>query len=219
MKKLSVIGVSGSPFSGGNTVQLLDVALKATEASGCQTELISLQNKNIADCKHCNWCMRKQTKEQVCSIKDDGEAILQKIVLADIIFLASPVYYGRMTGIMANLIDRSRAFVFGSYFEGVMRNKIGGAIAVGWVRNLGIETALLTLHQSLLMLEMIPVSHHHSGVGFGVAGVSTPGGNGKADRSTKLSVLNDTYALKGARAMAKRAVELTRIIKAGSKAI
>ena len=211
----SILGICGSPFPGGNTEQLLRVALEAAEKKGGIPEFVSLAGKKISDCCQCNWCWKKQTENQFCSIDDDAESILKKMIRADVIFLASPVYTGRMTGTMANFIDRCRALVFGAKYEGIMRNKIGGALAVGWMRNLGLETALITLHQSMLMFEMIPVSHHHSGVGFGVAGVSTPGGTGKADPSNKLGILVDTYGLNGARELGIRAVELARIIKTG----
>ena len=215
MDKPLILGICGSPFSGGNTEQLLRFALEVAEKEGGIPEFVALAGKNISDCRQCNWCCKKQTENQVCFIEDDADGILKKMISADVVFMASPVYFGRVTGTMANFIDRCRSLVFGAKFKGIMRNKIGGAMAVGWMRNFGLETALMTLYQSLLMLEMIPVSHHHSGVGFGVAGVSTPGGTGKADSSNKLSILSDTYALNGARELGRRSVELARIIKTG----
>ena len=211
-----VIGVCGSTVSGGNTEQFLKTALDASEKHGGVTEFIPLAGKNISDCCQCNWCFKKQTANQLCSIKDDAVSVLNKMILADVVLLASPVYFGRMTGVMASFIDRCRAFVFGATYEGAMRNKIGGALAVGWLRNSGLETALLTIHQSFLMLEMIPVSHHHSGVVFGAAGVSAPQEKGRASQASKLGILSDSYGLKGARALGKRAVDLAQIIKAGA---
>jgi len=210
-----VLGICGSSISGGNTEQFLKTALDASEKQGGVTEFISLAGKTISDCRQCNWCFKKQTATQLCSIDDDAVSVLKKMVLADVVLLASPVYFGRMTGVMASFIDRCRVFVFGAAYEGAMRNKIGGALAVGWLRNSGLETALLAIHQSFLMLEMIPVSHHHSGVVFGAAAVSAPQEKGRASQANKLGILSDSYGLKAARALGKRAVALSQIIKSG----
>ena len=56
--------------------------------------------------------------------------IYPKILEADGILLATPVHFGRLSGLMANMIDRLRVFVYGNVYRGQIRNKIGGALAV-----------------------------------------------------------------------------------------
>jgi len=74
---------------------------------------VALAGLAIADCRHCNWCMAK-TPERPCSIADDASPILEKIRDCDVLILASLVYFSRLSGTMACLIDRTRCFTFGT---------------------------------------------------------------------------------------------------------
>ena len=96
---IKVLGVCGSPIKGGNTELFLNEALKAAEASGeVQTELITLAGREIKDCRHCNWCVNKQIEGKFCAQNDDMAEIFPKILAADGLMLASPVYVGRLSG-------------------------------------------------------------------------------------------------------------------------
>jgi multimeric flavodoxin WrbA len=135
------------------------------------------------------------------------------IMKADIIFLATPVYFARMTGAMACLIDRLRCFYLGKVYSGRLTNKVGGALAVSWYRNRGIEPALGSLVSTFMALSMLPVSPPRIGSPFGAAGVSSYHGTGDIERAEKVGVLKDKHGLEGARTMAKRAVEVARLLK------
>jgi len=82
-----------------------------------------------------------------------------------------------------------------------------------------VETSLLSIDYFFLSFEMIPATVHHPGVLFGAGGTSSFGGTGKFDPKDKLGILKDEWGLNGARELAKRAVELARIVKAGKKAL
>lgn len=218
--QIEILGICGSPVKGGNTEAFLRECLKATEAEGdVQTKLISLAGKEIKDCRHCNWCLRKQEENKFCAQQDDMQEIYEAMVEANAVLLASPAYIGRLTGYMACMVDRLRAFVYGNLYRGRLKNKVGGALAVAWGRNSGMETTLLSLMSAIFMLGMIPVVPLHGpGSIFGAAGVSSEGGTGKFNREDKLGVLKDEYGLAGARGLGKRLVEVTRLLKAGGMA-
>jgi multimeric flavodoxin WrbA len=219
--QINVLGICGSPVKGGNTEAFLAECLKASEAEGdVETKLISLAGKNIKDCRHCNWRWKKQEENKFCVQQDDMQEIYEAMLEADAVLFASPAYIGRLTGYMACMTDRLRAFIFGNIYHGRLKNKVGGALTVAWGRNSGLETTLLSLMSAIFILEMIPVVPLHGpGSIFGAAGVSSEGGTGKFNREDKLGVLKDEYGLTGARGLGKRIVEVTRLLKAGELAL
>ena len=170
---MKVLGIHSSPIKNGNTAFLLDYALdEAAKAEGVTTEAVALSGLAIADCRHCNWCMTKQTPDKLCSIQDDALSILKKIRECDVLILASPVYFSRLSGTMACLIDRTRCFTFGKNGHLALKGKVGMALAVGWCRNLGLETTLASLHGAFLVHEMLTPSCHAAGALYGVGAVS-----------------------------------------------
>ena len=74
-----VLGIHSSPIKNGNTAWLLDYALQEAEKAGeVTTETVARSGLTIADCRHCNWCMTKQTPDRLCSITDDASPILER---------------------------------------------------------------------------------------------------------------------------------------------
>jgi len=120
---MKILGVVGSPRVGGNTEVITRIALEEVQKEGLETELISLAGKNIQPCDGCRSCWT--TGE--CHIKDDFEVIYNKMVEADGIILATPVYYGAATPQIASLINRFYGY---SREKKPLENKVGGPIVV-----------------------------------------------------------------------------------------
>lgn len=215
---IRILGVCGSPVKGGNTEVFLSEALKTAEGLGdVATELVRLIEKRIGDCRHCNWCLSKQAEGTFCCIKDDMLEMYPKIIEADALLVATPTYAGRLSGYSAVFMDRFRALVLGKRYRGVLRNKVGAAMTVSWMRNAGPETALLSVATSYLMWGMVLASPGEGGCEFGAVGVSSDGGSGRFVPEEKLGVLKDKLGMDSARALAKRTVELARIVKSGQE--
>ncbi|MDO8692159.1 MAG: flavodoxin family protein [Dehalococcoidia bacterium] len=216
---VKILGVSGSPIKGGNADVFLQEALRAAEAvGGVETEFVSLAGMDIKDCVHVNWCLKNQTDTQYCHQEDDMRFLYPKVVEADGLFLCTPVYIGRMTGPMANFLNRLRVLVHGNKHSGKLKNKVGAGFAVVWFRNGGIETALLSLVQSFMIFEMIPVGAGMPSL-FGSAGVTSQNGTGKFDPDDYHEVLKDAYGMRTAKHVAQRAVELCKVLQAGKAAV
>lgn len=105
MKK-KVLILSGSPRKGGNSDLLCDEFMKGALESGNQVEKIFLRSKKVAPCNACYFC--KQSGGQ-CAIKDDMAEILDKMQAAEVIVMASPVYFYSIDAQMKAVIDRSVA--------------------------------------------------------------------------------------------------------------
>ena len=103
MKK--VIVISTSLRKGSNSDMLADQFAEGAKAAGHEVEKISLVGKNIQFCKGCLGCQKLGR----CVINDDVNDIMAKVLQADVICWAAPIYYYEMSGQMKTLIDRMNA--------------------------------------------------------------------------------------------------------------
>ena len=103
MKKIIVI--STSLRHGSNSNILAEKFIEGAKAAGNEVEKISLVGQNIQFCKGCMACQ----KQGRCVIKDDVNSIMAKVLKADVICWATPIYYYEMRGQMKTLIDRMKA--------------------------------------------------------------------------------------------------------------
>lgn len=103
MKK--VIVISTSLRHGSNSDMLADKFAEGARSAGNDVEKISLAGKEINFCKGCLAC---QTLGK-CVINDDVNAIMAKVLEADVVAWATPIYYYEMSGQMKTLIDRMNA--------------------------------------------------------------------------------------------------------------
>ena len=101
-----VLILSGSPRIGGNSDLLCDEFMKGALESGNEVEKINVAKKKIDYCKGCYYCQKSNGE---CIIKDDMAEILQKIIDADVLVLASPVYFYSIDAQLKALIDRTVA--------------------------------------------------------------------------------------------------------------
>ncbi len=103
MKK--VIVISTSLRHGSNSDMLAEKFIEGAKAAGNEVEKISLVGKSIQFCKGCMACQKLGR----CVIKDDVNDIMAKVLKADVICWATPIYYYEMSGQMKTLIDRMNA--------------------------------------------------------------------------------------------------------------
>lgn len=96
--------LSGSPRRGGNSDILCDQFILGADESGNQTEKIFLRDKDINYCLACDTC---QTNGGICDQDDDMAEVLDKMIAADVIVMATPVYFYTMNAQMKTVIDRT----------------------------------------------------------------------------------------------------------------
>ncbi len=109
MKKVVVI--STSLRHGSNSHALAEHFARGAEAAGHQVELITLRGKEIKFCVGCLSCQQTGA----CIFKDDVLAIMERVLNADVICWATPIYYYEMSGQMKTLIDRMNAMYTKDY--------------------------------------------------------------------------------------------------------
>lgn len=103
-KKILIL--SGSPRKGGNSDLLCDEFMRGAIDGGNTVEKICVAEKNIGYCRACYYCRDHGGQ---CVQKDDMAEILQKMIDADLIVLASPVYFYSIDAQLKTLIDRTVA--------------------------------------------------------------------------------------------------------------
>lgn len=101
MKK-NILVIVGSPRKGGNSDMLCDRMIEGAQSAGHNTEKIYIKDKKIGYCTGCGNCYSKR----ICSQKDDMTEVLEKMIAADVIVMATPVYFYSLNGQMKTLIDR-----------------------------------------------------------------------------------------------------------------
>ena len=85
-----VLILSGSPRKDGNSDILCNEFMRGALESGNEVEKIRVAEKKIGFCRACYYCRQS---EGICAVKDDMAEVLQKIINADVIVLASPIYF------------------------------------------------------------------------------------------------------------------------------
>ena len=102
---MKVLGIYGSPRRGGNTDQLLDKALEGAMSVGAEISRIYVRDLKMSGCIACGGC----DKTGKCVVDDDMQSVYPILEEADIILLASPIYFYGLTAQVKALIDRSQA--------------------------------------------------------------------------------------------------------------
>ena len=215
---IRIVGICGSRVKEGNTEALLESALDhAAIRPDVETELIALADKQVGPCIHCNWCIRKQTEDQPCVQSDDMAGIYPSLLAADGIILACPAHFGRLSGLLADAIDRTRAFVHGRVYKFPLKNKVGGSIATAFMRGGGLETTLSSMNMFFFVHQMVVASSGLYQLGAGA--LTSPEGSGRFKKEPRHVVLEDEMGVMAAHMLADRVVELARIVKAGQAAL
>ena len=100
-----VLIISSSPRKGGNSDILCDAFMEGALEAKNKVEKIRIADLKIGYCTGCYACQ----KTGKCVIKDDAQTVIAKMLKADVIVLASPVYFFSVCAQLKALIDRTVA--------------------------------------------------------------------------------------------------------------
>lgn len=102
-----VLGFQGSPRRKGNTSFLLATFMQAAEKLGAQTQVIEVTRKDIIPCKELVVCENKG----YCPIEDDIKAEIYPLIRqAEVVVLATPIFFFNMTAQLKAVVDRCQLF-------------------------------------------------------------------------------------------------------------
>ena len=122
-----VVAVNGSPHEGfGNTSQMLAMLKEHLAQEDFDLEEIFLSKQHIEYCAGCGMCLEKGA----CWIRDDHKGVVQKLLEADAVILASPVYFRQVTAQMKTFLDRSLGY--GHRPRGTWKPGLAVSVSAGW---------------------------------------------------------------------------------------
>lgn len=196
-KAIKIIGVSCSPRKDRTTAAAVRVCLEAAKASapGVEVEFIDLGGLKINGEVAAGIPLPAGERDDFPQI----EAKLRSPEVAGII-VGSPVYFSNMSALCKAFLDRWMAYrpTF------ALRNKVGGAIAVGAARNGGQELTLQAIHAAMLCQDMIIVSEGRPTARLGGILVSA-----------KDNISSDATGLATAQSLGRRVAEVAAALRAG----
>jgi multimeric flavodoxin WrbA len=102
---MRIIAFNGSPRKGGNTQVLLEAVLDGIRQSGHDVEVFRLNDLTYRPCQNCGGC----TKEGKCVLGDDMTPLYDKLLAADGIIVASPIYFYGVSAQTKSFLDRLQA--------------------------------------------------------------------------------------------------------------
>ena len=197
-----ILGISGTPIKGGNCDTLVQESLRAAKelgnvTGGVETEFITLADKDIAMCQHCQWCIENKAP---CKMKDDAQTVFDKIIESDGVIFGAPTWVMTLAPPLTILFSRARYYAF---FTRKLHNKVAGYLTVGFF-GFGLEQALDTM-ENLTKAALIPVAR-----GWALASTAA---FGERPKYLEEGVLGDKAGVLRARNVAIRVVEVARMVK------
>lgn len=127
-KKNKILAVMGSPRRGKNTEEMLHIFVEEHFVHE-DVEVLFLQDMDYSPCVSCYGCARVSK----CVLIDDLTPIYEKIDGADILLLASPIYFNSVSAQLKSMIDRMQVYWSRKYIlqEAIPPTKIGYALLDG----------------------------------------------------------------------------------------
>lgn len=187
---MKVIAINGSARKDGNTAILINTIFEELNKAGIETEMIQLAGKGIEPCKACFAC---GGQKNCVHRKDNFHSIFEKMMEADGILLASPVYSANVSANMQALLERSA--VVADMNPNLFTHKVGASIAA--VRRGGALQAIDTMNHFFLNHEMIVVGSTYWNMAYG----QMPG-----------DVLKDEEGLANMRNLGKNMAYITEVL-------
>lgn len=118
MEAIKVVGILGSPRRGGNSEILLDKCLNVAEKKGAHIDKFVLNTMKFRPCQEC----ANITKDGKCRIQDEMQKIYPVMEEADVVVVASPIFFGSVSAQTKMMIDRFQCQWLGINFFKTYKN-------------------------------------------------------------------------------------------------
>ena len=206
-----LLALDCSPRSDSNSGTLIRHALDALHEAHpgeSASQVIALRDQRIEPCKACNVCGKTKQGEYIPCVRqdeDDVQPVLDAMVAADGLLVATPVYFGLPSDLFSRFIMRTRPL---RHQDFRLANRPVGVMATAARRSGGNETAILAAWLPFVRNGCLVVGNGDGTSQFGAYGWAGARGD----------VLGDEWGLEQARQTAERVYSIARLIKAGAEA-
>ena len=140
---MNILVIDGSPRVGKNTDRLCDAFIEGAKSKGHTATKFRVAGKKINGCIHCMQCY----KNGPCSQKDDMLPVYDMIEAADMVVLASPIYFWDITAQTKAVIDR----MFALYVAGRFTPKQTAAIFVSGGKDMSNMTEAVDFYNNVII--------------------------------------------------------------------
>ena len=128
------MAVLGSPKKTGNSSNLAERFIEKSKSAGAQTKTYFLQGMNYGGCHACMAC---KTSSDKCVIEDDLAEVLEEMHASDVIVLATPNYFGDVTGQFKLFLDRTFSLLTPEFQTGKKTSRLASGKHVVFIMTQG----------------------------------------------------------------------------------
>jgi multimeric flavodoxin WrbA len=207
-----LLGIDFSPREGSNSGLLLEASFeRLADARGDEVvhEVIHLRDLHLETCQYCDVCGKTKSGQFVPCImakKDDVQSVLDAMVAADGLVIATPVYFGLPSDLFSKFIMRTRVL---RHQDFRLANRPVGVMAIAARRSGGAETAIMSAWLPFIRNGCLVVGNGDGTCQFGAYGWA--GGRGH--------ILSDEWGMEQGFQVAERVFSIARLVQAGSRAL
>ncbi len=207
-----MLGIDFSPRQGSNSGLLLEASferLAGAYQGEVDPEVIHLRDLHLESCRYCDVCGKtKDGRFQPCimAAKDDVQSVLDAMVAADGLVVATPVYFGLPSDLFSSFIMRTRVL---RHQDFRLANRPVGVMAIAARRSGGAETAIMATWLPFIRNGCLVVGNGDATCQFGAYGWA--GGRGH--------ILSDEWGMEQGYQVAERVFTVARLVQAGSRTL
>ncbi|MFZ5427232.1 MAG: flavodoxin family protein [Thermodesulfobacteriota bacterium] len=159
---MKVLAINGSARKDGNTAIMVRAVFEELEKEGIETRMEQLSGVKLTGCIACYECFKRKDKR--CAVKKDAmNGLIEQMLAADGIILASPTYFADVTAGLRAVIER--AGMVARACDDMFARKVGAAV-VALRRGGGMQT-FNSLNSFFFIGQMVVPGSSYWNMGFG----------------------------------------------------
>ncbi len=137
-----ILILSGSPKKNGNTETLINWFIEGAHNTTTQIEVVhtSFLKYRYPGCSSCRSCQK--TEKYGCVIDDDASTVIEKMIHAQIIVMATPLYFFSASAQLKIIFDRMFSLYKWDNDKGTMQTVLQGktfALIASAFENIGLD--------------------------------------------------------------------------------
>ncbi len=209
---IRLLGLNFSPRSGSNSGLLLRRSLeRLSEAYPGEVDhdTVDLRDLQVLPCKACDVCGKTKDGRYIDCVRvheDDVQGVLDAMVAADGLLIATPVYFGLPSDLFSRFIMRTRPL---RHQDFRLANRPAGVMAIAGRRSGGAETTIMSVWLPLIRNGCLIVGNGDATCQYGAMGWAGKRGD----------ILTDDWGMEQGFQVAERVFTIARLIRAGTKAL
>ncbi len=206
-----LLGLNCSPRNNSNSSILIEKSFEGVAAAypgEAEFETIHLRDLHVEPCKACNVCGKTKAGEFIPCVRadeDDVQSVLDAMIAADGIVVATPVYFGLPSDLFSKFIMRTRPL---RHQDFKLANRPVGVMATAGRRSGGAETTIIATWLPFIRNGCLVVGNGDATCQFGAYGWAGPRGD----------ILSDEWGMEQGFQTAERVFTIAKLIKAGAEA-